>query len=442
MKKLILILVLLIPFIPSQAQTDFELEIVPFEIENLPSMHAYAFAQHDGKWLIIGGLTGEEPYSSYLNYDLLLIDPVKEKFWTYPAKFAELNIEEPEHLAACFSASQQVGNYLYIVGGMGHMAEADALGTYPYLTRVHVPKLIDAILEKDKIDHCFEQIEDENFRFMEATLSQIGSSFLLSNGRQLTGGFDEEGNVKIEQNPTSKNIVFTLAENSEKLELSSIKEIGDEESFIASHGSAVPQIFPDGEPGITVFHNMKIEAVNKLMWKNIFDFGYSTYTKAEAVLPHYHSTVIPVYDEESNRMHTLFLGGCDDYLCSDEPAYAPEYVEESIQFIRDENGNTRVVNNAIDTYLSKGKDALFLPTAGDVNGIIQLGNLKEDRNLIGYIYGGATAPSPMFFDSGEFLDTASNQLFKVYLTRKKDIDALGINFPNSEVPHYTIRIPN
>ncbi len=37
------------------AQSGFNLEIIPYDIHELPPIHANAFAQHDGKWLIISG---------------------------------------------------------------------------------------------------------------------------------------------------------------------------------------------------------------------------------------------------------------------------------------------------------------------------------------------------------------------------------------------------
>lgn len=442
MKKLLLFLISLLLFIPSYGQSDFTLEIVPFEIKELPSLHAYTFAQHDGKWLIIGGLTGDDIYTSYFNYDLLVIDPVKETFWTYPALWAEINIEEPEHLAACFSASQQIGDYLYVVGGIGHMSDEDAIGTYPYLTRINVPDLIYAILKKGKIAHCFEQIKAEAFRVTEATLSSVDDEFHLTNGRLLTGEFDEEGDIQISDEPTSKNIVFRLSEDTEQLKLSAVKAIDYQETWFSNHGAAVPQIFPDGTAGISMFFNEKQADINQLSWMNVFNFGYSTYTKSEAELPHYHSTIIPVYDKNTNRMHTIFISGCDDYLCSDETTYAPEPVEEMTRFTRLGNGEIYLQNQIIQSYLSKGKDALFLPASGDINGIIQLSDLKETRNFIGYIYGGATAPSPMFFNNGELLDSASNQLFKVYLVKGEDGHSLGVEFPDQSMLQYTIHIPN
>ena len=101
------------------AQRGFSLEIVPYQIANLPPIHANAFAQHEGKWLIIGGRTGEEGQPSYLNYDLMVIDPVSENHWIYPLEWTDIALDSPDHLGNCYAAHFQEGSYLYIAGGMG-----------------------------------------------------------------------------------------------------------------------------------------------------------------------------------------------------------------------------------------------------------------------------------------------------------------------------------
>lgn len=52
-----------------QSSFNFELSLVPVNITNLPGLHSYAHAQHNGKWLIIGGrLDGihpRQPFNSF-----------------------------------------------------------------------------------------------------------------------------------------------------------------------------------------------------------------------------------------------------------------------------------------------------------------------------------------------------------------------------------------
>jgi hypothetical protein len=46
---------------PSKAQTPddfpYEVELRPVTIPGLPGLHSFAFGQHNGRWLIVGGRT-------------------------------------------------------------------------------------------------------------------------------------------------------------------------------------------------------------------------------------------------------------------------------------------------------------------------------------------------------------------------------------------------
>lgn len=53
----------------AQDPFNYSMELKPVIIENLPGLHSYAFAQHGGKWLIIGGrkdgLHARTPFDSF-----------------------------------------------------------------------------------------------------------------------------------------------------------------------------------------------------------------------------------------------------------------------------------------------------------------------------------------------------------------------------------------
>jgi len=56
MKKLTLALALLLQLsLFGQSTFPFDIVLEPITITNLPGMQSYAAAQHNGKWLIIGG---------------------------------------------------------------------------------------------------------------------------------------------------------------------------------------------------------------------------------------------------------------------------------------------------------------------------------------------------------------------------------------------------
>ena len=428
----------------TKAQPGLTIEVIPYAIKNLPALHAYAFAQHDGKWLIIGGRTGQINQPSYLNYDIMVVDPVTEEFWLYPLEFVGAILEEPEHLGNCYAAHFQDEQFLYIAGGMGYSMQSEAFGSFPILTIMDVPKTMDAIVNKKRMDECFFQIENDAFSRQDALLTKINNRFYLVGGRQVSGAFDEEGDLTIHSDFSNDVFSFLLNRENKTWQLVAEKTIDYKKDFESTLANYAPQVFPDGEQGLTVFLNNPEEGNENLSWMNLFNFGYSTYIDTSANIAHYHSTIIPVFDTEYNRMHTLFIGGCDEYFCRDEADYAPGTVDLFDSFVRDENGNTTATRSQMDAFISKGRDAQFIlnENVGQfTNKVIDLQQIGNGRQLIGYIYGGATAPGMMILNDGSVLDTPLNQIFKVYLTKTNEEESLGWQLINIEEQKYTIHIP-
>ena len=78
-------IVLLLTFLQSSvAQTTFDYDVVltPVSVSGLPGLHSYAFAQHNGKWLIIGGrkdgVHARQPFNAFPgaqnNTDMYVVD--------------------------------------------------------------------------------------------------------------------------------------------------------------------------------------------------------------------------------------------------------------------------------------------------------------------------------------------------------------------------------
>ena len=53
----------------SQNTFPYDVVLTPITITNLPGLHSYAFAQHNGKWLIIGGrkdgIHARQPFNAF-----------------------------------------------------------------------------------------------------------------------------------------------------------------------------------------------------------------------------------------------------------------------------------------------------------------------------------------------------------------------------------------
>ena len=106
--------------------TPFQVVIEPLQIRGLVGLQSFAFGQHDGKWLILGGrsdgLHRRQPWATFneagQNNQLIVIDPIARKKWS--AALTSLPLSVQEQLSSTNMEFHQEGNYLYITGGYGY----------------------------------------------------------------------------------------------------------------------------------------------------------------------------------------------------------------------------------------------------------------------------------------------------------------------------------
>jgi hypothetical protein len=127
MKSLSLVILLAGITLQLHAQSNsFNIQIEPLTIPNICGLHSYAYGQHDGKWLIVGGrldgLHRRQPFASFdiagHNNQLIVIDPNTQQKWS--ASLASLPVGMQEQLSATNMQFIQTGDYLYIAGGYGY----------------------------------------------------------------------------------------------------------------------------------------------------------------------------------------------------------------------------------------------------------------------------------------------------------------------------------
>ncbi len=66
----------------SQSKFNYQITLVPVSNNGLPGLHSFAYAQHEGKWLIIGGrkdgLHARQPFNTFpepfSNTDIYVFD--------------------------------------------------------------------------------------------------------------------------------------------------------------------------------------------------------------------------------------------------------------------------------------------------------------------------------------------------------------------------------
>ena len=181
MKNLILFIQLFLA-VTLSAQTDpFNISIKSKKISGLGGIQSFAFGQHNGKWLLVGGrldgLHRRQPWASFdqagHNNHLIVVDPVNEQKWT--ASLANLNDSIKEQLSSTNMNFYQEGDYLYCVGGYGYSATEGDHTTYPFLTAIKVSAVIDSIINNKGFSSEIRQISDTKFQVTGGRLKKINS---------------------------------------------------------------------------------------------------------------------------------------------------------------------------------------------------------------------------------------------------------------------------
>lgn len=107
----------------AQHTFDYNVKLNAITIDNLPGLHSFAFAQHDGKWLIIGGRTdglhARQPFAAFPNTDnntnIYVADVNTKQVWK--ASLSGLPTNILEQLQSTNMNFHQIEDTLYVVGG-------------------------------------------------------------------------------------------------------------------------------------------------------------------------------------------------------------------------------------------------------------------------------------------------------------------------------------
>ena len=101
-KYLIVLLFSYMPFVVAQTTFEYDVVLTPVSISGLPGLHSYAFGQHNGKWLIIGGrkdgLHARQPFNSFPgaqnNTDIYVVDIATQQVWSTSVNVLPTGLKE------------------------------------------------------------------------------------------------------------------------------------------------------------------------------------------------------------------------------------------------------------------------------------------------------------------------------------------------------------
>jgi len=421
----------------AQDTFNYSLTMEPISISGLPGLHSYAVAQHDNKWLIIGGrkdgMHARTPFTSFPeaenNTDIYVIDITENQFWS--ASMISLPTGIFEQLQSTNMNFKQDGDTLYIIGGYGYSLSAADHITYDKLTSIQVSSLIDAIMNGETIEPYFKQISDDIFAIAGGQMGKIDDTFYIVGGQRFDGSYNPVGNPTYTQTYTNQIRKFTIDNRGEQLSYANYTTITDPVHLRRRDYNLLPQIFPDGTEGFTISSGVFQENADLpfLYPVDITPEGHAPITAFNQYLSHYHSAKTFLYDSNTNSMHSLLFGGMSQYYYQDGNLIKDDnvpFVNTISRLTRSSDGTLNEYQLPLDMPGLQGSSAEFILNTQLPHyhsEIIKLSEIQSDTILIGHIYGGIESPSLNPFTNNITETTvANNTIYSVHL-HKEDFNS-------------------
>lgn len=446
----------------------FGIHIEPMSIPGVGGLQSFAYGQHAGKWLVIGGrldgLHRRQPFATFdiagHNNRLLVIDPAAQQMWSAP--LSSLPVALQEQLSSTNMEFIQTGDFLYLAGGYGYSNTAGDHVTYNKLTAVNVPEVIQAIVNDSPFAAYFRQLTDNQFAVTGGHLIKIYDTYHLVGGQYFEGRYNPMGPTHgpgFVQAYTNQDRRFLLHDDGVQFSVTHLQAYTDETQLHRRDYNVAPQIMPNGQEGLTAFSGVFQPTVDLpfLNCVNIDSSGYSVNNAFSQYYNHYHCAFLPMYSAAANEMHTVFFGGIAQFYDS----LGILVQDNNVPFVRTIARVTRNAAGEMAEYklpvempalLGAGAEFIALPDLPTYeNEVIQLDQLTADTTLVGYIYGGiaSTAPNVFWINTGTE-SSASSQLFKVYVIKNNTVATHTLNtqskgrlqlqvFPNPNNGAFSIR---
>lgn len=437
----------------AQPNFYYELNIKPVVIPNFPGLHSYAYAQHQGKWLIIGGrkdgIHARQPFNAFPaaqnNTDIYVVDVENKQFWSSSVNVLPTNIKE--QLQSTNMNYCQEKDSLYIIGGYGFSASANDHITYPYLTAVNVSGLMNAIINNQSIVSFFRQIQDQNFAVTGGHLKQLKDDYYLIGGHQFNGRYNPMGNPTYTQTYTNQIRKFKI-HNGLSLSYSAFSATTDPVHLRRRDYNLLPQIFANGEEGFTISSGVfQINADLPFLYPvDIKANSYNPITSFNQYLSHYHCGVAHFYDSLKNNMHSIFFGGMSQYYYQNGTLIQDNqvpFVKTISRLSRDSMGNFSEHLMPIEMPALKGSSAEFIPNlklSHFDSKIIKLSPINQTEFLIGHLVGGINSSAINPFSNNQTSSTnADPTIYEIWL--KKNTNAVDNHSINGNNPYDFVLYP-
>lgn len=423
----------------SSAQDLFTIHVVPSTITAAPAIHSGAFASYQGKWIMLGGridglhiMQANQAFPFYgRNDSVFVVDPVSNT--SKAAAISSLPFALFEPLGSSNMQYIQDGSHLYMIGGYG---KSDSLGvytTFPSLISIDLDCLISSIDAGTAINGCFKQLIDTNLAVSGGEIEKIDSTYYLTFGHRFEGAYAEHQQLSgFIQTYTNSIRKFQINDGA-SLSISNYSEVIDTNDFHRRDYNLVPQIFPNGDHGMTAFGGVFQKTANQpfLTPIDITSSGYTHQSSFNENLNQYTAAHLPLYDSTANAMHTVFFGGMSLFTLD---TTSHTLVQDTlVPFVQSISRVTRDNTGALEEFQMPelmpgylGTNAFYIPdtTVRYIDGSILPLNSISGNTRVGFIVGGlkSDAANIAALDPGG-MSRPNAVVYEVYVD--KTIDHVG-----------------
>lgn len=443
-----------------------------------PGLHSFIAGEHDGMWVIIGGLTeGLHGFTDNRtsitdrNADVWVLDRATNTSWRRNLVTEQGGVTDDQILAITSANTQfeQVGERLYVTGGYGDdlLSDPTSRNTFSTLTSLDLPGLVDWVRGgangvKDGDDGTagdhLRQISDPLFKVTGGDMYAIDGKMHLVFGQDFD--FPYQGNR--DGVYTHQVRTFEITDDANGLSFTNVSTSGDATSnpeFRRRDLNVYPTISNNGgvlEQGTTVLSGVftptrgawsvpvEIDADGNAVQA---DRGGDPLNTGGALdndplvfkqgMNNYHSAKLGFFSESLGEMHELLFGGItlQEYDPTNPAADAGGFVTDNqlpntnqiTSVIRDAQGNYEqhflgaypellTVDGRVKRFGSNAEFFLAEGIATYENGVIDFDALPAGETIVGYIYGGIAAYAPHIFGGASLANSeASSEIFAVTL---------------------------
>ncbi|MCG9912165.1 MAG: T9SS type A sorting domain-containing protein [Flavobacteriales bacterium] len=428
----------------------FDLWLEEVTIPQFPAFHSGVTAHHDGKWLIMGGRTNGmhgfyPPFAFPTNgrQELVyVVDPEAGSIWS--ADISGLDSLAREQLGSSNMQFAQKDDKLYITGGYGYKESIDDYTTFPYLTSVNMPMLMDSVIAGGDISSAFRSVIDSTMAVTGGRMGRIGDRYFLVFGHYFHHRYSVADLGSFIQKYTYQIRMFDIQDDAVQLAAINKQVVTDSANFRRRDFNMTP--FEEGtEKGFYAWSGVFRDSVDLPYYNPIRITSDGSYEVLpfEQKLAHYHSGSLSISLENSflssDKMH-VFFGGMAEYYpdefenliqdslvpfikqISSVQVYSDGLVEHynGVNFSTQDYCGTYAPNQirfAFEEF--EGSNMEFIPNPQYMNEETGVMNYELDFQNptlnIGYMVGGIISTGRNIADMNDpSLSFASNKVYKVF----------------------------